>query len=190
MTGAPPSYNAQSPTQQSHYGPYSSPTKSHPYYPVNEQYQHHPSQTPPAFPPSSLSRSPHFSHGSSPMPGSLPPMNGAAPPPQPHPDHPSQYQSHPPPGTPHYTLPRPFSGTGSALSPNGGPQLYNHSNSPHAHPSTHHSNHSQSPQRDQESRYAMGGDRPGYPGSMIRESRPASPPKESVRSLLLMLGIR
>lgn len=159
MTGAPP-YNAQSPTHQPHFGVYSSPNKGHPFYPPNDQYQQHPPQTPPMFSqPASLSRSPHYSHGSSPMPGTLPPLNGSAP---------------PPPGTPQFTLPRPFSG--HALSPNGAP-IYNHSSPPHAHPQARPASHSQSPKKEQEP--FMGSDAGGYPGPVMRE-RPPSPPKEVV----------
>lgn len=181
MTGAPPPYNAQSPTQQPRFAVYSPPNKSHPFYPSNEQqYQQHPPQTPPTFPQhSSLSRSPHYSHGSSPMPATLPPLNGSAPPP-PHSDHSSQYQAHPPQGTPQFTLPRPFSGPG--LSPNGA-HIYNHSSPSHAHPPPQPGSHSQSPKKEQEPLFSMGGEPAGYPGHMMREPRPASPPKEAVCSL-------
>lgn len=175
MTGAPPPYSAQSPTQQPRFTVYSPPNKSHPFYPPNDQYQQHPPQTPPTFHPhSSLSRSPHYSHASSPMPATLPPLNGGGPQP-PHLDHSSQYQGHPPPGTPQFPLPRPFSG--SAPSPNGAP-LYNHSSPSHAHPSRPNS-HSQSPKRENEPLFASRGDASGYPGPISREPRPASP-KEAV----------
>lgn len=175
MTGAPP-YNAQSPTQQPRFAVYSPPNKSHPFYPNNDQYQQHPPQTPPTFSQhSSLSRSPHYSHASSPMPATLPPLNGSGPPP-PHSEHSSQYQQgHPPPGTPQFALPRPFSGP--VLSPNGAP-LYNHSSPSHAHPPRPGS-HSQSPKKEQEQLFSMGADGPGYSGSMMRDPRPSSP-KEDV----------
>lgn len=172
MTGAPP-YNAQSPTQQQRYPAYTSPNKNHPYYPNNEQppqqYHQHPPQTPPAFGPSSVARSPHFSHAS-PMPSALPPpLNGSAPP---HPSHPesSQYQGHSASGS-QLPLPRPYSSsviTGNGASPYG-------SSTPHGHPSSRPEGHSQSPTLDSESPYQMRGNGPGYGPSMMREPRPASP---------------
>lgn len=179
MSGAPPPYNAQSPTQQPRFAVYSPPNKAHPFYPGNDQYQQHPPQTPTFHPHSSLSRSPHYSHASSPMPATLPPLNGGGPPSQP--EHSPQYQAHPPPGTPQFPLPRPYSGP--MMSPNGAP-LYNHSSPSHAHPSARPASHSQSPKREQEPHFAMGGDAPGYSGSMMREPRMASPPKDAVRSLV------
>lgn len=185
MTGAPP-YNAQSPTQQHRFGPYDSPSKNRPFYPNNEQPpaqqqpQHHqyPPQTPPAFGPSSISRSPHFSHASSPMPSSLPPpLNGAAPPSHPpHPDS-SQYQAPSAAGTPQLPFPRPFS---SSVLPGNGASPYGPS-TPHGHPSSRPEGHSQSPSREPESPYRMRGNGPGYGPSMVQEPRPASPPRESVR---------
>ncbi|KAJ5100373.1 Helicase C-terminal [Penicillium angulare] len=183
MTGAPP-YNAQSPTQQHRYPVYESPTKTRPFYPNGEQppsqqqqpYSQHPPQTPPAFGPSSVSRSPRFSHASSPMPASLPPpLNGAAPPLS-HPESASssQYQAHPSGGS-SLPLPRPFSS--SVLSGNGtspyGPST------PHGHPSGHPDGPSQSPTRDPESPYRSRGNGAGYPAPVMREPKAASPPRES-----------
>ncbi|KAJ5948756.1 Helicase C-terminal [Penicillium verhagenii] len=175
MTGAPP-YNAQSPTR---FGAYESPSKNRPFYPNGEQpppqqqpYSQHPPQTPPAFGPSSVSRSPRFSHASSPMPASLPPpLNGAAPP---HADQ-SQYQTHTPAGASQLPLPRPFPNSvlpGNGASPYSAP-------TPHGHPSNRPDAHSQSPTREPESPYRVRGNGAGYATSMMRESRPASPPKES-----------
>lgn len=183
MTGAPP-YNAQSPTQQHRYPVYESPTKNGPFYPNGEQppsqqqqqYGQNPPQTPPAFGPQSVTRSPRFSHASSPMPASLPPpLNGAAPSLS-HPESSSQYQAHPPAGSSQLPLPRPFSS--SVLSANGtspyGPST------PHAHPSSRPDAPSQSPSRDPESPYRSRGNGAGYPAPVMREPRPASPPRESV----------
>ncbi|KAJ5574021.1 Helicase C-terminal [Penicillium hispanicum] len=183
MTGAPP-YNAQSPTQQHRFAVYDSPTKTRPFYPNNEQppqqqqqqqYSQHPPQTPPAFGASSVPRSPHFSHASSPMPASLPPpLNGAAPPHQPHADS-SQYQAHSSSGTPQLSLPRPF---GNSVHPGNGTSPYGPS-TPHGHASARQNDHSQSPTREPESPYRMRGNGPGFATSMMREPRPASPPRES-----------
>ncbi|CAP80344.1 putative DNA helicase ino80 [Penicillium rubens] len=173
MTGPPP-YNAQSPTQQQRYPAYTSPNKNHPYYPSNEQpqppqYHQHPPQTPPAFGPSSVARSPHFSHAS-PMPSTLPPpLNGSAPP---HPSHSeaSQYQGHSAPGS-QLPLPRPYSSsviTGNGASPYG-------SATPHGHPPSRPEGHSQSPTRESESPYCMRGNGAGYGPPMMREPRPVSP---------------
>lgn len=173
MTGPPP-YNAQSPTQQQRYPAYTSPNKNHPYYPGNEQpqppqqYHQHPPQTPPAFGPPSVARSPHFSHAS-PMPSTLPPpLNGSAPP---HPSHPepSQYQGHS--AGSQLPLPRPYSSSviaGNGASPYG-------SATPHGHPPSHPEGHSQSPTRESESPYRMRGNGAGYGPPMMREPRPASP---------------
>ncbi|OJJ96771.1 hypothetical protein ASPACDRAFT_80997 [Aspergillus aculeatus ATCC 16872] len=178
MTGAPP-YNPQSPTQQSRYSAYSSPSKNRPYYPNNnDQYQQHPPQTPPAFPPQpSMARSPHFSHAPSPLPATLPPLNGAAPSSHPS-DTSSQYQAHSSAGTPQFPLPRPYSN--SVLSGNGATP-YGHSTPSHAHPSGRPDSHSQiSPPKESESPYPMGGHGVApYPSSVMRESRHSSPPKET-----------
>lgn len=175
MTGAPPPYGAQSPTQQPRFAVYSPPNKSHPFYPNNDQYQQHPPQTPPAYPQhASLSHSPHFSRGSPPMSTTLPPLNGSAPPP-PVSDHSPQYQAHPPQGAPPFTLPRPFSGP---VLPTNGVPIYNHSSPSHAHPPPQPGSHSQSPKRENEPFFSMGGEAAGYPGHMTREPRPASPPKD------------
>ncbi|RAL10072.1 chromatin-remodeling ATPase INO80 [Aspergillus homomorphus CBS 101889] len=178
MTGAPP-YNPQSPTQQSRYSAYSSPNKNRPFYSSNnDQYQQHPPQTPPAFPPQpSMARSPHFSHAPSPLPATLPPLNGAAPSSHPS-DTPSQYQAHSSAGTPQFPLPRPYSN--SVFSGNGATP-YGHSTPSHAHPSGRPDSHSQSsPKKDSESPYPMGGHGvAAYPSSMVRESRHSSPPKET-----------
>lgn len=185
MTGAPP-YNAQSPTQQHQFAAYESPSKNRPYYPNNDQaaqagqqqhYSSHPPQTPPAFGPSSVARSPHFSHASSPMPASLPQsLNGAAPPHPSHAESSAQYQGHSSGGTPQLPLPRPFSNSvlqGNGTSPYG-------SSTPHGHPSNRPEGHSQSPTRDPESPYRVRSNGAGYPPSMNREQRPPSPPREAV----------
>ncbi|KAJ5263557.1 Helicase C-terminal [Penicillium angulare] len=183
MTGAPP-YNAQSPTQQHRYPVYESPTKNRPFYPNGEQppsqqqppYAQHPPQTPPAFGPSSVSRSPRFSHASSPMPASLPPpLNGAAPPlSHPESSSSSQYQAHPSGGS---SLPLPRAFSSSVMSGNGtspyGPST------PHGHPSSHPDGPLQSPTRDPESPYRSRGNGAGYPAPVMREPKPASPPRES-----------
>ncbi|KAJ5524813.1 Helicase C-terminal [Penicillium frequentans] len=178
MTGAPP-YNAQSPTQQHRFPTYESPGKNRPFYPNGEQpppqqqpYSQHPPQTPPAFGPSSVSRSPRFSHASSPMPASLPPpLNGAAPP---HADQ-SQYQAHATGATSQLPLPRPFP---SSVLPGNGTSPYSAA-APHGHPSNHPDAHSQSPTRESESPFRVRSNGAGYATSMMRESRPASPPRES-----------
>ncbi|KAJ6107779.1 Helicase C-terminal [Penicillium sp. IBT 18751x] len=182
MTGAPP-YNAQSPTQQHRFPSYESPNKNRPFYPNNEQppaqpqpqQQAYPPQTPPAFGPPSVARSPRFSHASSPMPASIPPsLNGAAAPPhQPHGET-SQYQGHPAASTPQLALPRPFT---SSVHPGNGTSPYGPS-TPHGHPTSRPDGHSQSPARETESPYHVRGNGAGY-GPMHRESRPASPPRES-----------
>ncbi|KAJ5760005.1 Helicase C-terminal [Penicillium odoratum] len=175
MTGAPP-YNAQSPTQQHRFPAYESPTKNRSFYSNGEQqpqqpYSQHPPQTPPAFGPSSVSRSPRFAHAS-PMPASLPPpLNGAAPP---HADQ-SQYQAHAPGSASQLPLPRPFP---NSVLPGNGTSPYS-AVTPHGHPSNHPDAHSQSPTRESESPYRVRGNGAGYPTSMMRESRPASPPRES-----------
>lgn len=180
MTGAPP-YNAQSPTQQHRYPPYESPTKNRPFYPNGEQpppqqqqqqqYSQHPPQTPPAFGPSSVTRSPRFSHASP-----MPPLNGAAPPP--HPESSSQYQAHgsgPPSQLP---LPRPF---GSSVLSGNGASPYGTS-TPHGHPSGHPDAHSKSPTRESESPYHARGNGAGYATGGVRETRAASPQRASVRT--------
>ncbi|THC95514.1 hypothetical protein EYZ11_004986 [Aspergillus tanneri] len=171
MTGAPP-YNPQSPSQQSHYPTYSPSSKNRPFYPNNDQYQQHPPQTPPAFPAqSTLSRSPHYSHASSPLPSALPPLNGNAPS-----SHPAdaQFQPHSSAGT-QFSLPRPYSGpilSGNGTSP------FSLSGSSHAHPSGLPENHPQlSPKKDAASPYPMGSH--SYLSSMTREPRLTSPPKEA-----------
>ncbi|PYI10022.1 hypothetical protein BO78DRAFT_12307 [Aspergillus sclerotiicarbonarius CBS 121057] len=178
MTGAPP-YNPQSPTQQSRYPVYSPPNKSRSYYANNEQYQQHPPQTPPAFPPqSSMSRSPHFSHAPSPLPGTLPPLNGGAPPSSHPAEPPSQYQAHSSAGTPQFALPRPY--PGSVLSGNGA-SPYGHSTPSHAHPAGRPDSHPQaSPKKETESQFPMGSHGVmGYPSSLVREPRANSPPKDA-----------
>lgn len=175
MTGAPP-YNPQSPTQQSRYPVYSPPTKSRPYYANNEQYQQHPPQTPPAF----SSRSPHFSHAPSPLPGTLPPLNGAAPPSSHPSEPPSQYQAHSSAGNPPFALPRPY--PGSVLSGNGA-SPYGHSTPSHAHPAGRPDSHPQtSPKKETDSQFSMGTHGVmGYPSSSaVREPRASSPPKDVV----------
>ncbi|KAE8146018.1 SNF2 family N-terminal domain-containing protein [Aspergillus avenaceus] len=175
MTGAPP-FNPQSPTQQHRYPAYSPPTKNRSFYANNEQYQQHPPQTPPAFPPqSTMSRSPHYSHAS-PLLATLPPLNGSAPPPHP-PESSTQFQTHSSAGAPQFPLPRPYSG--SVLSSNGA-SPYGHSTSSHAHPSSRPDGHSQlSPKKEAESSYIGGHGVTGYPSSVAREQKPASPPKEA-----------
>ncbi|KAK9588200.1 putative DNA helicase ino80 [Aspergillus fumigatus] len=178
MTGAPP-YNPQSPTQQPRFPVYSPPNKNRSYYPNNDQYQQHAPQTPPAFAPQpSLSRSPHYSHAPSPLPATLPPLNGGAPPPGHHPEPSSQYQTHSSAGTPQFSLPRPYSA--SMMSSNGA-SSYNHSTASHAHPSARLESLSQSPpKKETEPLYPIGGNgAPGYSSSMMREPRPASPPRET-----------
>ncbi|KAJ5689569.1 Chromatin-remodeling ATPase [Penicillium macrosclerotiorum] len=187
MTGAPP-YNAQSPTQQHRFPSYESPSKNRPFFPSNEQpqsqqqpqqppYSPHPPQTPPAFGPSSVSRSPHFSHASSPMPTSLPPpLNGAAPaPPSTHPESSSQYPSHSTSGNTGLPLPRPFSSSvmsGNGASPYG-------PSTPHGPPSGRPEGHSQSPTRESESPYRVRSNGAEYApsapraASPLRESKPA-----------------
>ncbi|KAF5859414.1 putative DNA helicase ino80 [Aspergillus alliaceus] len=174
MTGAPP-YNPQSPTQQHHYPGYSPPNKNRPFYPNNDQYQQHPPQTPPAFPPqTAMSRSPHYSHAS-PLPATLPPLNGSAPPPHPA-DPSSQFQTHSSAGTPQFPLPRPYSGS---VLPGNGASPYGHSTPPHARPTGRPDGHPQlSPKKEPESSYMGGHGVAGYPSSIMREPKPASPPKE------------
>ncbi|KAF7630110.1 DNA helicase ino80 [Aspergillus flavus] len=175
MTGAPP-YNPQSPTQQHRYPGYSPPNKSRPFYPNNDQYQQHPPQTPPAFPPqTTMSRSPHYSHAS-PLPATLPPLNGSAPPPHP-PDPSSQFQAHSAAGTPQFPLPRPYSGP---VLPGNGASPYGPSTPSHPHPTGRPEGHPQlSPKKDTESSYLGGPGVAGYPSSIMREPKPASPPKEA-----------
>ncbi|CEJ60575.1 Putative Chromodomain-helicase-DNA-binding protein [Penicillium brasilianum] len=168
MTGAPP-YNAQSPTQQHRFAAYESPTKNRPFFPNNDQpqgqqqqqqqqphFSQHPPQTPPAFGPSSVSRSPRFSHASSPLPSTLPPsLNGTAPPPHSsHTENPSQYPGPSGSSNTGLPLPRPFSS--SVMSGN--------------------DNHSQSPTRELESPYRVRGNGVGYGASAPQA---ASPPRES-----------
>lgn len=184
MTGAPP-YNAQSPTQQQGLPSYESPTKSRQYYPngpngeqpSQQQYSQHPPQTPPAYPPSSIARSPRFSHASPSMSGQLPPppLNGAAPPP---PASSSQYQGHSTTGNSQLPFPRPFS---SSVGPGNGAPPYGPS-TPHGHHSSHPDGHSHSPTRESESPYRVRENGPGFANSISREPRPASPPRESVRT--------
>ncbi|KAI9368771.1 SNF2 family N-terminal domain-containing protein [Aspergillus egyptiacus] len=173
MTGAP-SYNPQSPTQQSRYPAYSPPNKPRPFYPNNDQYQQRPPQTPPAFAQPSLSRSPHYSHGSSsPMPGTLPPLNGGAPPPHPS-DPPSQYQAHSAAGTPQYPLPRPYSGP---MIPGSGASPYGPSTPSHSHPSSRPDNPPHlSPKKEPEPPFSLGHSVPAYSTSMVRETGQKSPP--------------
>ncbi|KAJ5176604.1 Chromatin-remodeling ATPase [Penicillium canariense] len=181
MTGAPP-YKAQSPTPQHRLAVYDSPTKNRPFYPSNEQpqgqqqqqYSQHPPQTPPAFGPPSVPRSPRFSHASSPLPSSLPPpLNGAAPPPHPsHPESSSQYPGSSTSATPGLPLPRPFA---SSVMPGNGTSPYGPS-TPHGHHSGRPDAGSQSPTRESESPYRMRGNGAGYGQSA---PRPASPPRES-----------
>ncbi|KAB8078063.1 putative DNA helicase ino80 [Aspergillus leporis] len=174
MTGAPP-YNPQSPTQQHRYPGYSPPSKNRPFYTNNDQYQQHPPQTPPAFPPqSTMSRSPHYSHAS-PLPATLPPLNGSAPPPHPS-DPPSQFQTHSSAGTPQFPLPRPYSGS---VLPGNGASPYGHSTPSHSHSSGRPDGHPQLPLKKETDSSYMGGHGVGYPSSIMRESKPASPLKEA-----------
>lgn len=185
MTGAPP-YNAQSPTQQHRFAAYESPTKNRPFFPNNDQSQgqqqqqqqqqfsQHPPQTPPAFGPSSVPRSPRFSHASSPLPSTLPPpLNGTAPPPHSsHTETSSQYPGSSGSANPGLPLPRPFSSSvmsGNGTSPYG-------PSTPHGHPSRPDS-HSQSPNRESESPYRVRGNGVGYTPSAPKA---ASPTRESV----------
>ncbi|KAL2825600.1 SNF2 family N-terminal domain-containing protein [Aspergillus cavernicola] len=169
MTGAPP-YNPQSPTQQSRYPTYSPPNKPRHFYPNNDQYQQRPPQTPPAFAQPNLSRSPHYSHAPSPLPGTLPPLNGGAPPP-PHPSDPSpQYQAHSAAGTPQYALPRPYSGP---LLPGSGASPYGQSTPSHANPPSRPDSHSHvSPKKEPESLFSLSHNVPAYSTS-LRETRPS-----------------
>lgn len=170
MTGAPP-YNAQSPTQQHHFAVYNSPSKNRSYYPINEQqqqqYPQHPPQTPPAYG-ASVARSPGFSHASSPLPTAMPPpLNGNAQPP--HPESSSQYHGLSSNSTPQFPLPRPFSSSmlpGNSTSPFAPP-------TPHGHPPSRPDAHS--PSLEPGSPYHMRGNGAGYPSSIMREQRPASP---------------
>lgn len=181
MTGAPP-YNAQSPTQQHRFAAYDSPTKNRPFFPNDQPqgqqqqpFSQHPPQTPPAFGPSSVPRSPRFSHASSPLPSTLPPpLNGTAPPP--HSSHTESSSKYPgPSGTanPGLPLPRPFSSStmsGNGTSPYG-------PSTPHGHPSGRPDSHSQSPTRESDSPYGVRGNGVGYGPSAPKA---ASPPRESV----------
>ncbi|KAJ5709199.1 Helicase C-terminal [Penicillium malachiteum] len=175
MTGAPP-YNAQSPTQQHRYPVYDSPTKNRPFYPNGEQpppqqpqYSQHPPQTPPTFAPSSVTRSPHFSHASSPMPAALPaPLNGAVPPS--HPESAPQYQTHGPGGASQLPLPRPFS---SSVLPGNGTSPYGPS-TPHGDPAGLQDGHSQSPTREPESPYRARGNASAYEPAVMREPLPSA----------------
>ncbi|KAJ5908207.1 Helicase C-terminal [Penicillium taxi] len=192
MSGAPP-YNAQSPTQH-RFPPYDSPSKNR-YYPNGEQpqqqqqqqpqqqqpqqqqqqpqppqYPQHPPQTPPAFGPSSMARSPRFSHASPPIPASLPPLNGAPS----HPSHPESSAPYPGPSpgaTPQLPLPRPF---GSSVLSANGTSSYGPS-TPHSHPDAR----PRSPTRDSDSPYHMRGNGAGYAPMLMRDTRPASPPRET-----------
>ena len=176
MSGAPP-YNPQSPTSQPRYPPaYSPSNKNRAYYPNNDQYPQHPPQTPPAFPPAqpaSLSRSPHYAHAPSPLPGTLPPLNGTASHPS---DPPAPYSSHSASGTPQFPLPRPYSGSSLPANP-----TYGHHSPPrNPHPSGRLDGYL-SPKREADSPYPVGGSTvPGYPSAVVREPRQASPPKETV----------
>jgi DNA helicase INO80 len=185
MTGAPP-YNAQSPTQQQHrFAAYESPTKNRPFFPNNDQpqgqqqqqqqFSQHPPQTPPAFGPSSVPRSPRFSHASSPLPSTLPPpLNGTAPPPHSsHAESSSQYPGPSGSANPGLPLPRPFSSSvmsGNGTSPYG-------PSTPHSHPASRPDSHSQSPPRESESPYRVRGNGVGYGSSAPKA---ASPSRESV----------
>ncbi|KAL2854702.1 SNF2 family N-terminal domain-containing protein [Aspergillus pseudodeflectus] len=175
MTGAPP-YNPQSPTQQSRYPAYSPSNKPRHFYPSNDQYQHRPPQTPPAFPQPNLSRSPHYSHAPSPLPGTLPPLNGNGPPPLHSSDPSSQYQSHSASGTPQYSLGRPYHGSilpGNSASP------YGPSTPSHAHPSSRPDSHPHvSPKKEPEQSFSLSHGVPSYSSSHLREPRPSSPPRE------------
>ena len=188
MTGGPP-YTARSPTQQSHFAQSYSPpsSKSRPYYPNNEHYQH-PPHTPPTFPPPpSLARSPQYGHPSSPLNTTLPPLNGTAPPPT-HPHHSDsspQYHGHSASSGPPYPLHRPYSGSmlsGNASTP---PNPYSHSTPSHTHPGSRPDNLSQSPKKEMDMPFDMiqGRGSGGYSAQqspMMREQRPSSP-KETVR---------
>ncbi|KAL4883279.1 SNF2 family N-terminal domain-containing protein [Aspergillus karnatakaensis] len=174
MTGAPP-YNPQSPTQQSRYPAYSPPNKPRHFYPNNDQYQQRPPQTPPAFQQPNLSRSPHYSHAPSPLPGSLPPLNGGAPPVQHPADPPSQYQAHSTTGTPQYPLSRPYPAT---LLPGSGASPYGPSTPSHAHPSSRADNPHVSPKKE-DTHFSSSHGVPAYSSSLLREPRQASPPQET-----------
>lgn len=175
MSGAPP-YNPQSPTSQPRYPAYSPSNKNRAYYPNNDQFPQHPPQTPPAFPPAqpaSLSRSPHYAHAPSPLPGTLPPLNGTGA----HPSDPAAPYSHSASGTPQFPLPRPYSGSSIPANPS---TYGHHSPSRNHHPSGRLDGYL-SPKREADSPYPVGGPAvAGYPPALVREPRRASPPKETV----------
>jgi chromatin-remodeling ATPase INO80 len=123
MAGGQP-FPIQSPTQTSHFLPYSPTSKPHNSYNY-EQYQH-PAQTPPSFPPATLARSPHFAHtvaATSPPPA----RNGTSHPP----DTPSQYHLNSTP--PHQQSLHAYSGP--MTTPNGH-LPHGHLPTPHANPLT------------------------------------------------------
>jgi DNA helicase INO80 len=187
MTGAPP-YNPQSPTQQSRYPAYSPPNKPRHFYPNNDQYQQRPPQTPPAFPQPNLSRSPHYSHAPSPLPGTLPPLNGNGPPPLHSSDPSSQYQSHSATGTPQYSLGRPYHGS---LLPGNSASPYGPSTPSHAHPSSRPDSHPHvSPKKEPDQSFSLSHGVPSYSSSHLRESRPSSPPREVVCWSIIFLSHR
>ncbi len=139
MSGTPAftAATVRSPTQTNHFVPYSPTNKNRPFF-NQEQYQG-PPQTPPAFTPSTLARSPHFGpHPAVVSP--LPATNGHGP----HPSESNQpYQSNP--ASPPYHLQRTYSGQ---LIPAHNPPPFGGTPSSHAHPSSRQGSLVQSPNKE------------------------------------------
>ncbi|EEQ86916.1 DNA helicase INO80 [Blastomyces dermatitidis ER-3] len=182
MAGGPP-YTVHSPTQQPRYANYSpSSSRDRSSYPNNDPYQP-PPHTPPAYPPSSMARSPHFAHPPSPrMNTTLPPLNGSVS----HPDTSPSYHAHSTSATPQFPLHRPYGNSHMASSAHSPPpSLYSQqasSSSSHPHPHPHGGTESmtRSPKREHEPIHDMRPNNMGYSSQspMMRDTRPASP-KES-----------
>ncbi|PGH15786.1 hypothetical protein AJ79_02166 [Helicocarpus griseus UAMH5409] len=176
MAGGPP-YTVHSPTQQPRFANYSPSPRDRSSYSNNDPYQP-PPHTPPAYPPSSLARSPHFGHAASPMMNTtLPPLNGSAP----HADTSPSYHAHSTSATPQFSLHRPYGGShmsSSAHSPP--PSLYGQQVSSHTHPNASTEPMARSPKREPETALDTRPNSLGYASQspMMRDTKPASP-KES-----------
>ncbi|PGH23537.1 DNA helicase INO80, partial [[Emmonsia] crescens] len=176
MAGGPP-YTVHSPTQQPRFANYSPSSRDRSSYPNNDPYQP-PPHTPPAYPPTSMTRSPHFGHAPSPMMNTtLPPLNGSTS----HADASPSYHAHSTSATPQFSLHRPYGSShmsSSAHSPP--PNLYSQQASSHTHSRGGTESMARSPKREHETMHDTRPNSMGYSSQspMMRDTKPASP-KES-----------
>ncbi|EEH06085.1 DNA ATP-dependent helicase [Histoplasma capsulatum G186AR] len=172
MAGGPP-YTVHSPTQQPRFASYSPTSRDRSSYPNNDPYQA-PPHTPPAYPPSSMARSPRFGHAPSPMMNpTLPPLNGSAS----HPDTSPSYHAHSTSATPQFSTHRPYGSSNMSSSVHSPPpNLYGQQVPSHNHPHGGTESITRSPKRDHETMHDTRPNSMGYSSqsSLMRDSRPAS----------------